>query len=170
MGASILETIQLNMNAFVLLSIFIVGTVQADGGFRRPTVYDGPDAEFVRARVVPRAVLDSHRLVKEVYVDRVKPMAYRPLYQEHRVADVPAFDDYSYGGFDHGFDHEYVEDVDYAVPVADHVGYGPSHRFVESRPSHVIERPARLVRERFSQVGRPRRILHGVSTRRHGGY
>merc|ERR1711917_207671 len=153
MGASILETIQLNMNAFVLLSIFIVGTVQADGGFRRPTVYDGPDAEFVRARVVPRAVLDSPRLVKE-----------------HRVADVPAFDDYSYGGFDHGLDHEYVEDVDYAVPVADHVGYGPSHRFVESRPSYVIKRPARVVRERFSQVGRPRRILHGVSTRRHGGY
>merc|ERR1711951_316648 len=169
MGISFLGSKLVNMKAFVLLSIFIVGTAQADGGFRRPIVYDGPDAEFVRARVVPRAVLDSPRLVKEVYVDRVKPMAYRPLYQEHRVVDVPV-DDYSHGGFDHGLDHEYVEDVDYEVPAVDHVSYGPSHRFVESRSNDVLERPARVVRERFSHGGRPRRILHGVSTRRHGGY
>merc|ERR1711942_24443 len=139
MGHSVLNPS--TMNTLCTLLVLAVGSAQAAGGFRRVfddhreyegevdrnLLYDRPvDAEFVRAQVVPGRVSHRPRLVKKVFVDKVKPIGRRPV--KSRVV----YDDDN--GYDHGIDFEYDSyDGGNFVEVAP-VGFGDygSHRVVDT--------------------------------------
>merc|ERR1719383_278735 len=90
------------MKSIIALVLFVaVQGRQIDYGYWP----ENHDAEFVRADVIPRVVVDRPRLVKDVYIDKVKPLYRRPLqvYEESRFEvahgeDVGRLGDYgSYG-------------------------------------------------------------------------
>merc|ERR1711875_171265 len=129
------------MKAICVVFVCVVASVQGIGGYRRVfddyrvyegevdrnLLYDRPvDAEFVRASVVPGRVSHRPRLVKQVFVDKVRPIGRR-----HNKSRVVYDDDY---GYDHGIDFEYDSyDGGNFVEVASvgFVDYG-SHRVVDT--------------------------------------
>merc|ERR1712133_234570 len=102
-------SVKSNMKSFIVFVLFVAvqgRQIDYDYGYWP----ENHDAEFVRADVIPRVVVDRPRLVKDVYVDKVKPLYRRPLqvYEEPRFEvahgeDVGRLGDYgSYGHEDSG--------------------------------------------------------------------
>merc|ERR1712126_684319 len=102
-------SVKSNMKSFIVFVLFVAvqgRQIDYDYGYWP----ENHDAEFVRADVIPRVVVDRPRLVKDVYVDKVQPLYRGPVqvYEEPRFEvahgeDVGRLGDYgSYGHEDSG--------------------------------------------------------------------
>merc|ERR1712126_368543 len=172
-------SVKFNTKAFIALVLFV--SVQG-----RQIDYDygywpeNHDAEFVRADVIPRVVVDRPRLVKDMYVDKVKPLYRRPL----QVYEEPRFEvahgDYvgrlgDHGSYGHEDSGRHYDSVGYGRldshtagydQLDGHSDYDRVHHYEDvghDSYNHGVLDGRRL-------GGHSRRVVEHTPTRRIGGY